>query len=415
LHPNDPRHQRARPFNPPQNNKPSTSPSYLSRNPNIDNGKSNSIHGNNAKNPYLHPNDPRKKQQAQFVPSQSNPAASSSNVPSELRNFFNQLNATINTDQLDRFIENYSVQWLKCWQIESIGEAECMRLITSFARLPFSSKTQPPPLACCSRVLKTAISQCPPDDKTQRVDTIINFIQRMLRFEWDEATEDVRAAINDVLNEVTNSLDFKISEQKRLLTKTIALSDELEKPWSIQTKAVARPKNADLIASADRTDENGSTDWMYPTLLWLTDPKKFCPALLPKMCVPGRDSSGVYESVEEYFDIVKRLWTAITFSDGSNIFNPSCRWRDKDKECGHVLWPLTKIRIKCSNGNCPNSAFIACCNQNHPYGLCANCSSKIKNGLKGPPGPQACTHVYDGVVSHADWEDRLLISEFESR
>ncbi len=327
----------------------------------------------------------------------------------------------MNADQLDQFICTYTSQWLKCWQIDTLNEYDSLCLINTFARLPYATKAKQPSLIDCSRVLDTALKACTPTEKIQRVETVLNFIRRMLHFEWDSDVDDVRTTINCVLDKATSSLDFKITEQKRLQAKVIALSDELDKPWSIKTRSnpqaldvVSQPPTDVNMPNDDKSNEKMSL-WMAPNLAWLTESEKFCPPLLPKMCVPGKTSNGVYRSLEEYFDIVQRLWTAITFSDGSNMFNASCRWRDKDKECGHVLWPITTIRIKCSTNGCLNHAVIACCNQNHPYGVCAHCNAKIKNGLKGPPGPHACTHVYDCIVSYVDWDDRLLITNFESR
>lgn len=58
---------------------------------------------------------------------------------------------------------------------------------------------------------------------------------------------------------------------------------------------------------------------------------------LPRMKVPtdNNSHSGVYESVDEYFGTVQRLWVAVTFYDGWSALNPTCR------QVNHTLRPKT--------------------------------------------------------------------------
>jgi hypothetical protein len=48
---------------------------------------------------------------------------------------------------------------------------------------------------------------------------------------------------------------------------------------------------------------------------------------------------GIYNSPDEYFDTVSKLWTAMTFYNGNAALNPKCRWKlANGKICSQVAF-----------------------------------------------------------------------------
>lgn len=107
------------------------------------------------------------------------------------------------------------------------------------------------------------------------------------------------------------------------------------------------------------------------------------------MKVPGDMSSGVYESVDDYFETVCQLWIGLTFGEGHNTLSPCCKSRDKERECGHVLWPVSgkSFNLKCNglNKTCQYKVDFACPNRFHDQALCSQCVERSRILLCGVP------------------------------
>eukprot|EP00727_Mastigamoeba_balamuthi_P005898 m51a1_g1928 hypothetical protein (3697) ;mRNA; f:880111-891708 len=320
-------------------------------------------------------------------------------------------------------------QWAAAWQGHAaLARADLEALVVTLARLgPCAAADvgHPPVGPCCAALRLLCAGAAGDEEAGGAAETVLRAVERLLRFEWTCSREDVLEGLQGVVDGASAVLRPALREHRAVQKKFLALSDELEKPWAVlladgpaegadQDSQQQEPAAAAAVAAMDPLSQ-----WREATVEWAGDIARFCPGVLPRMRVPGDRSRGVYVSAEEYFDVVGRLWSGVTFCDGCYALNPLCRLRDGDRECGHVLWPLgpgDAGRPRCYSQACAAAAVVACCNGRHPYGLCARCAAKARKELRGPPGPHASTNVYDCVVTHADdCEGRLLLSEFASR
>jgi hypothetical protein len=55
-------------------------------------------------------------------------------------------------------------------------------------------------------------------------------------------------------------------------------------------------------------EKENTADWQVATVGWLSNPDSFSPINLPVMRVPSSKSGGVYDSPEQYFDTIEKLW-----------------------------------------------------------------------------------------------------------
>lgn len=65
--------------------------------------------------------------------------------------------------------------------------------------------------------------------------------------------------------------------------------------------------------------------------------------------------------------------------------------------------------------HCSGFVVLACPNKFHTRGLCITCASKIKEGLQGPPGPKAPTHIYDAEIARVSFDGHIYANRLESR
>jgi hypothetical protein len=129
---------------------------------------------------------------------------------------------------------------------------------------------------------------------------------------------------------------------------------------------------------------------------------------------------GWFFSLLEYMRTMQALWVAMTFNDGWKAINPTCHVTKQpaDTQCGNSLWPSDSGRpflSKCARCKQQTAIVVSCPQHEHNFGFCQNCLERSKAELIGPPSPHASTHVYDGVVTHVDWDGRVCISKFLSR
>ena len=203
------------------------------------------------------------------------------------------------------------------------------------------------------------------------------------------------------------------------------LGDELDKPWSIKTKHVmVETTSCTLNAQTGLPTER----WKTPTISWLINPAYFQPCCLPMMKTPGGLGGGVYDSKEEYFDIVMKLWVAMTFSEGNNALSPRCNERNGEKACGQVLWPLAassigtigglaslSSRLTCRTRNCNRPVTMVCRHKYHNRGLCEDCCVNVQTCLRGPPGRHGSTHIYDATIRDLCFDGRVFFHHLSSR
>jgi len=310
-------------------------------------------------------------------------------------------------------------QWIACWKDSGTLPPQASRhLVITLAKLPFSADIKPPPISFCATATKNIFSanhSTTPEEVSRNVEIALNFTKRLTKFRWDEEKQTVKRELEDILDCACSVLSTRIADQRNLQMQIIAFMDELSKPWTIlMTEEIFQPELESLDFGG--TETPNLLQWKQPNIGWLSDGKHFLPPNLPVMKVPRGKANGVYDSVEEYFETVIRIWIGLTFGEGHNSLSPSCKIRNAGKECGHILWPVSNAEnVKCHSHHCHNNAVLACCNKNHDYGFCEACVKKIREGFRGPPGPGASTHIYDGAVAHMSYDNVVYIENIESR
>lgn len=182
----------------------------------------------------------------------------------------------------------------------------------------------------------------------------------------------------------------------------------MEKPWSIKVKereAVEAEENVTLV------------DWRHPTVAWLADYKNFQPVLLPKLQLPRTHEGRVYQSSDDYFETIVKLWIGMTFIGGNNALLPQCAVKMGDKICDQPLWPFPdKSTVKsCRNSQCDRFATFVCAHRQHAKGYCAKCAVEYQQRLRGPPSKYALTHIYDGFISRVKFDGTISIEQVLSR
>jgi hypothetical protein len=190
--------------------------------------------------------------------------------------------------------------------------------------------------------------------------------------------------------------------------------EDLDKPWRIRIKQAT----IDTSSSVDAQDAAITyDDWQSPTIRWLSDPQIFSPSSCPKMKV---GKAGVYDSAEEYMDVVHRLWVAMTFFDGHAAIAPHCRSRGNNGACGNALWPVADSQsqhtatLKCRSKGCSRQVEFCCRIRSHDA-LCDACASRCITNHLGGPTPNASTHVYDARVKHVNPDGIVYLTHFKSR
>jgi len=99
------------------------------------------------------------------------------------------------------------------------------------------------------------------------------------------------------------------------------------------------------------------------------------------------------------------------------VISPHCKHQENGKECGRLLWKSdgTDQGGICRSKGCNAAAVLICGNKYHKNGLCEKCAQDTRNNLKGPPGPKASSHIYDGTIIKKSFDNRIFIREVKSR
>eukprot|EP00474_Spongospora_subterranea_P008580 CRZ09038.1 hypothetical protein [Spongospora subterranea] len=331
-------------------------------------------------------------------------------------------------DALAKSVLHHEKQWLEFWRTPTILDKNCLRtLIETLAKMPFSSNMKPPPIMECSGAVSSFAQRCftggDPDEDIEAVQIIFNLVVRLLKVKWVSSQAEVRQGLESMLNRAASGLHFSLQEHRNFQSKILDLLNEFEKPWTIkidQEIAGSEAKNTGIVEAEDGpVDLDLHNDWHSATVGWLCKPALFEPPSLPKMQTPTSSSKGVYESTDEYFNTVTRLWTAMTFGDGNSALSPKCRVKEGERVCGNVLWSLrgnqSGERLHCRTPRCHNLVILACGNSRHSSGLCGKCARSARLELLGGSGNSACTHVYDAVVSNINFDDRIFFHKVKSR
>ncbi|KAJ3408103.1 hypothetical protein HDV05_005146 [Chytridiales sp. JEL 0842] len=318
-------------------------------------------------------------------------------------------------------ISKFHNQWTNAWKnTAQLSRDSLLLLLTTLSRIPFSvSDFSPPPISDCAATLARFLNEslhpadADADNPTfvlQQVEVVVNVIQRLLKFRWENDRQVVKDAIEDVLELATSCLVNKISEHRKMNARIADMFEDLEKPWTIKvvetsvggTMTLSKMKVVGGFLKSDGDpgdidDSNQYDDqWKAPTIKWLSTAKRFAPPNLPVMKVPSdKRTHGVYESVHDYFDTVMKLWIGLTFGDGNAALSPTCRHRGGDGQ---------------------DNTVVACCNRFHAdSALCHLCSTTHSTALRGAPSPKSSTHVYDATVSNINFEGVLHLQGVMSR
>ncbi|KAI9099988.1 hypothetical protein DFS34DRAFT_684986 [Phlyctochytrium arcticum] len=314
--------------------------------------------------------------------------------------------------------------WLECWSGSATRNVKTLEIIiTALTRLPLSAKLGPPPIAGCALAFTTYLDNTGPSSDPQlalkKAESVTLAIQRLTKFYWDDKVEVVRSALESGLGAASDQLNNRLPDHRKANGKIIELFEGLEQPGTIKTLAVSA---ANISTGADtQTLLPPHLRWKQATVGWLTHMKQSQPIYLPQMNVPGQKSYGVYESPDQYFELILRLFVGRTFQEGNRALNPLCNQRDdKGKKCSRVMWPNKRQNlggsIQCRTKDCLKPLALVCIIRSHTTsGLCQSCTEKHQSSLRGPPGPSASTHIYDGNVTRVSLDNRVYIEHLETR
>ncbi|KAI8916611.1 hypothetical protein DFJ77DRAFT_460541 [Powellomyces hirtus] len=318
-------------------------------------------------------------------------------------------------DKVTRFHRD----WCDCFHYANSLTPDLLEaLMVSLAMLPSSSSVSPPLISDCQHALVCFLSLLRGKASNQvqivRVaETSMNVVNRLLKFQWPTDTDTIKKTIGEILSNLCTHLSIANPEHSSVMVKSMALINDLEKPWIIKTHL------PDELPEDRSENEVVVTDWTNANMAWLNDAQHFLPSALPKMRVPGDKlgSDGVYRSPEQYFDVVLRIWVGLTFGEAWNTLQPVCKYKDQLKVCGHPLWPASNDlqRLGCRTSHCNGSVVLACQAPRHANALCARCADKGRMELCGVPSHQASTNLYDGVVRKVNWDGRIFVSRVRSR
>ncbi|KAG1712489.1 hypothetical protein DVH05_000233 [Phytophthora capsici] len=323
-------------------------------------------------------------------------------------------------NRLKQQIEQLEKSWLSCWQDVAHLHFDAVKtLLSALARLPFSVSIAPPPLSCISQAVSTLLSQIGRngggdedfdgnDDTLEGVELVERVVTRLLKFTWGIKRGEVKDALDDMIAEVDGSLNVRLKTHRPVRGRLTALLSEIEKPWSIKVKA------------REETEAHGELvvqDWRHPSVAWLADFKNFQPALLPRLQLRNSNEGRVYDSSDEYFTTIVKLWIGMTFVEGNNALLPRCTVKVADKVCDQPLWPFPgkQSSVNCKNSQCRRNSTFVCANRQHSKGLCDGCAGEYQKRLRGPPSKYSSTHIYDGSIAQVKYDGTMTIEQVASR
>ncbi|TYZ68458.1 hypothetical protein PybrP1_004317 [[Pythium] brassicae (nom. inval.)] len=321
---------------------------------------------------------------------------------------------------LQKLIQDSETLWNGCWRkVAELPTLQLQIVLAALARLPFSSRIDPPNIRDVGRGVSSLLDElksdgrAESDDKLAAVELVETLFERLIKFTWTLPVADVKDVLADMLSEAQGLMEGRHKEQRAARSRIDLLFERLDIEWTIKS-----------IAAPEADASTGSTalaplDWKTPTVGWLADWKHFQALQLPKLKVPGKAGDGVYDSPEEYFESVIKLWIGMTFVDGNNALLPHCSVRGaNDKVCDQPLWPIRtsgKVGVSCKSHNCGRHVEFVCANRFHDRGYCGRCAGVRQEQLRGPPSSNASTHIYDCAVTSVRFDGSIYVEQVASR
>lgn len=222
-----------------------------------------------------------------------------------------------------------------------------------------------------------------------------------------EKTEILRL-FDTNLSESLLNLCMGLSENKMEYVSRVS-SESSEYKRLLQNHVVVERES-----SASRTVSEG---WYEdPTVQWMTDARW--------LSTQGLKSS--YDNVNEYIEVMRELWTSLTFYLGAAALWPKCRCQFGDKTCGNPLMTATdrttlcsmRIKVDGKPASCDGEARWRCFRGRQHDAICDRCLAAKKTELCGVPGHGASTDVYDAEIlirSSSGESDLLTLCKLRSR
>ncbi|XP_065661943.1 uncharacterized protein LOC136084825 isoform X1 [Hydra vulgaris] len=320
----------------------------------------------------------------------------------------------ISHSQIKDKIASASSFWLKCWEIInqlSTQHLEVMLGALNKVSISVIQDAYPPIEQIQTAVKNYLLGSKGSNEILSKVEMVHNMVKKLLAIQWKEEKEIVKKELKTILSSTISVLSADLRDHFEIIKSILETMDSLDKPWAIKETLKSVQSSTNLVEIAAE-----SSSWQNVNISWLANVKYFQPALLPVMNVPSDKSSGVYNSAEEYFEIVMQLWIGLTFIDGNSNLNPKCCYKFQEKKCGQVLLPSSeeKYELHCLN-SCSFPVVLQCTNSRHTKGLCSKCAQNAKAELMGPAGPRASTNIYDCQVTKVDYEGRIYMNAVESR
>ena len=325
-------------------------------------------------------------------------------------------------------ISSAKKEWLDLWQNnDALNLHDLNVIITTVSRIPASISASPMVSIhdCASameRFIELSRNAIGKGDArlSEPVEIVLNAVNRLLKFVWDLERGDVRKYLTSLLCEASSILVITNSDHRKIQTLINNMIEGLEKPWAV--KAANATDAVDLTSMDDSADTPQEValfgvEWKKANIQWLQKLVNFQPNLMPSLKVPNSASNGLYNSPGDYFQTITKLWIAMTFSDGNSALSPHCKAFDNDKECGRPLWLTTtgNLNTTCRTSGCHKQVIVMCCNRFHDNGLCDECFTKAQADLRGSPGRNSSTHVYDAVVTSCSFDNRIFFNSVASR
>lgn len=209
--------------------------------------------------------------------------------------------------------------------------------------------------------------------------------------------KDVLAQVDDLLREID-------STTMRLLSFSPSTRDVIQLMGDIGTfMGKLQAIFAAIKVSGDECQADSQSlnlpvymGWSSsPTLQWLLDARWLKHTPLQEQ----------YESVEQYADTMKSLWTTLSFFWGAAAVSPRCHHCDNNQVCQVPLlfnsrntYCTMKIHGAQGKLTCGKPALYGCFRFEHDA-ICFSCFGKKQKLIIGPPAQRnSSTDIYDAVI-----------------
>lgn len=256
------------------------------------------------------------------------------------------------------------------------------------------------------------------------LDIVRDRLKRRISTSKIRSKELILDLISKLKESVEASIAKLVQQRNKNITEILKLSseifNEIQIYESIVGNLVITPKNNHDSDTSDEVDE--ALEWtQLPTIKWLTDGSLYeCNGLKKS-----------YDSTEDYVETIRKLWTMLTFYWGTAAIWPKCTCNPQPKgadsrPCNTPLLTKSNHQLTCTQKilrmdnipeRCGKPAKWTCIKRGHDA-ICSSCLTKKRTKLMGPPGRDASTDIYDGVIENIQINGdvhTLHISQFMSR